>query len=70
MTRREARVLQVTTEALEAGRGSVTASFVAARLDVSTRVASGLLSSLARKGELVALANGFVGRTFYVLPGR
>ena len=49
-------------------RGSLDAQFVAARLGLTVRQASGTLSSLDRVGALRAIPNGFVQKTFYVLP--
>ena len=49
-------------------RGSLDAQFVAARLGLTIRQASGTLSSLDRRGALRAIPNGFVQKTFYVFP--
>lgn len=71
MTKNETQALEITREAIARGRGSVTASFVAARAgeaDIGTRKWSAVLSSLSRKGLVVAQADGFVQRTFYTLP--
>jgi hypothetical protein len=68
LTDREQAALEAATAALNAGRGSVTADWIAARLGWTTRQASGVLVSLSRKGALKGLADSFVNRTFYVLP--
>jgi hypothetical protein len=69
LTPKEQQALAVAAPVLASGqRGSVTATWMAAQLDWTTRQASGVLSSLATKGELKGLADGFVNRTFYVLP--
>lgn len=71
MTKNQITAMEITREAiLERGRGSVTASYVAQRAGepFATRKWSGVLSSLANQGHLTGLADGFVQRTFYVLP--
>ena len=73
LTSKEQFALSVVEHAIRSlNRGSVTASYVQARAAAAgyggtARSWSNVLSSLARKGFIEGLADGFVGKTFYVL---
>ena len=67
MTEKQRSALDLTREEIARGRGSVDASFVAARTGWTVRQASGVMQSLDRAGLVRAIPDGFVRKTFYVL---